>query len=283
MRVKKALCSSVTYARPIFGRVGKELEKSGMLLEVTRVVWFLFGLHLLVQPIYALLPTNLELVGTLTIVFSSTLFAFTHLLATRGIRVALILLGLCLVVAGGLEMLSVATGFPFGVYAYGTQLGFAVLGVPLLVPLCWQMMAHNAATLARLARPQAAVLVAAGALVAWDVYLDPQMVRGGYWTWQRSSGDFVYAGIPLENYAGWFLTALIIFAVYWRSTKPAPLSKLSLFEALPIFSFLWTWLGSAVVNILWWGQPLVGLAGLVCMGAFALPALQKMRQLKWGD
>jgi uncharacterized membrane protein len=244
-----------------------------------QVVWFLFGLHLLVQPIYALLPPSLELAGTLSIVFSSTLFAFTHLWATRGIRAAILLLGLCFFVAGGLEILSVATGFPFGVYNYGTQLGFAVLGVPLLVPLCWQMMAHNAATLARLARPQAAVLVASGALVAWDVYLDPQMVRGGYWIWQRSSGAFTYAGIPLENYAGWFLTALIIFALYWRISKPQPFSSLTWFEALPIISFLWTWFGSGLVNLVWWGQPLVGVAGFICMGAFALPALQNMRAL----
>jgi uncharacterized membrane protein len=246
---------------------------------VRQLVWFLFGLHLLAQPVYALLPPSLELTGTLCIVFSSTLFAFTHLWVTRGLGAAGLLLALCLFVAGGLEILSVATGFPFGVYSYGSQLGLAVLGVPLLVPLCWQMMAHNAATLARLARPQAAVLVAAGALVAWDVYLDPQMVRGGYWIWQRSSGAFTYAGIPLENYAGWFLTALIIFAVYWRVSKPQPFSSLTWFEALPILSFLWTWFGSAVVNIVWWGQPLVGVAGFVCMGAFAVPVLQKLNRM----
>jgi uncharacterized membrane protein len=250
-----------------------------MLWLVKVFVWLLFFLHLLIQPVYALLPANLELLGTLLIVASSTAFAFLHLLVTRGFRSAIILLLLCFFVAGGLEILSVQTGFPFGVYTYGNQLGLAVFGVPLLVPLCWQMMAHNAATLARLAKPQAAVLVAAGALVAWDVYLDPQMVRGGYWIWQRTNGLFVYQGIPLENYAGWFLTALIIFAVYWKLTKPQPFSSITVFEALPILSFLWTWFGSGLVNIVWWGQPIVGVAGLICMGFFAIPAIRRLLEL----
>ncbi len=248
--------------------------------EVKHLVWALFFLHLLVQPVYALLPPNLELTGTLLIVASSTTFAFAHLWVTRGLKPAITLLLLCFFVAGGLEILSVHTGFPFGIYTYGSQLGFAVLGVPLLVPLCWQMMAHNAATLARLANPKAAVLIASGALVAWDVYLDPQMVRGGYWTWQRNSGAFTYVGIPLENYAGWFLTALIIFSLYWKLTKPQPFSSLTLFEALPILSFLWTWFGSALVNIVWWGQPIVGVAGFFCMGLFAIPAIRRWLELK---
>jgi putative membrane protein len=246
---------------------------------VKRLVWVLFFLHLLMQPTYALLPSHLELTGTLLIVSSSTAFAFFHLLVTRGWKSAFLLLALCFFVAGGFEILSVQTGFPFGVYTYGSQLGFAVLGVPLLVPLCWQMMAHNAATLARLADPRAAVLVASGALVAWDVYLDPQMVRGGYWTWQRTTGTFIYQGIPLENYAGWFLTALIIFGLYWRLNKPQVISSISLFEALPILSFLWTWFGSGLVNIVWWGQPIVGIAGLFCMGLFAIPAIKRLLKL----
>jgi uncharacterized membrane protein len=244
------------------------------------VVWALFAAHLIAQPIYSLLPSSLELTGTLFIVATSTSFAFAHLWATRGLRAALVLLGLCLFVAGGLEILSVATGFPYGHYEYSSLLGPGILGVPFLVPLCWQMMAHNASTVARLVNPRAYVLVAAGALTAWDVYLDPQMVRAGYWTWERSSGPWTYAGIPLENYAGWLLTALIIFALYSRITRPMPITNLTWFQALPIISFLWTWFGSAVVNVFWWNQPLVGALGFVCMGFFVVPAIAKMLELR---
>ncbi len=244
------------------------------------VVWALFAAHLIAQPIYALLPTNLELTGTLFIVITSTSFAFTHLWATRGLRAALTLLVLCLVIAGGFEMLSVATGFPYGHYSYSRLLGPGIAGVPFLVPLCWQMMAHNASAVARLINPRGYVLVAAGALTAWDVYLDPQMVRAGYWTWERVSGPWTYAGIPLENYAGWLLTALIIFAVFSKLVRPMPITALTWFQALPIISFVWTWFGSAVVNVFWWNQPMVGAVGFVCMGLFAVPAVFKLLKLR---
>ena len=245
-------------------------------LEAQRIAWALFAVHLLAQPVYALLPAALEPAGTLLIVASSTLFAFSHLWATRGAVAALTLLALCLVVAGGLEALSVATGVPFGWYAYSDKLGPAVLGVPVLVPLCWQMMAHNAATVARLIAPARFVVpVAALALTAWDVFLDPQMVRAGYWTWARQ-GEYV--GIPLENYAGWLLTSLIVFALYFRLTKPEKLELRGWFEALPVLSFAWTWFGSALVNAVWWGQPVVAAAGFACMAPFALLSLRAVAE-----
>jgi uncharacterized membrane protein len=247
------------------------------------IVWALFAAHLLAQPVYALLPRDLELLGTLFIVVTSTSFAFAHLWVTGGARAALMLLALCFFVAGGFEILSVHTGFPYGHYAYSSLLGPGIAGVPFIVPLCWQMMAHNAGTVARLLNPKAFVLVASGALVAWDVYLDPQMVRAGLWTWERSSGPWTYAGIPLENYAGWFLTALVIYAAYSRLVKPRALERPTLFEALPALSFVWTWFGSGLVNIVWWGQPLVGAAGLILMGAFAVPVALKLWRVTRGQ
>ena len=47
--------------------------------------------------------------------------------------------------------------------------------------------------------------LAAGALTAWDVFLDPRMVREGYWTWP---GGGRYEGVPASNFAGWFVTGL---------------------------------------------------------------------------
>ena len=265
----------------------------------------IFALHILAQPVYSLLPASLERAGTLFIVLSGTLFGFAHLAVSRGTRAALTMMMLCLIVAGGFEMLSVGTGFPFGQYRYSSLLGPGILGVPLLVPFCWQLMAHNANTVARHIAPRWHVPVAALTLTAWDVYIDPQNVRAGYWTWARH-GEYV--GIPLENFAGWFLTALIIFALYaWlernvlhprarysvvievkmsvqsvvgatEARKPLhPYSpRDDLFELLPVFVYIWMWFGSAVVNLFWWGQPIVALAGFVCTGAFAVPAIRSI-------
>lgn len=238
-------------------------------------MWLLFALHLIAQPIYSLLPANLERLGTLVIVLSGTAFGFAHLAVSKGLKAALTMMTLCLLVAGGLEVLSVQTGFPYGHYSYSSLLGPGVLGVPLLVPFCWQMMAHNAGVVARLIYPKAWVLVAAGALTAWDLYVDPQNVRAGYWTWARQ-GEYV--GIPLENFAGWLLTALIIYGLYARFERPRPTltSSVRVFELLPVLVYVWMWFGGAVVNLVWWNQPVVALVGFVGTGLFAVPALREL-------
>jgi uncharacterized membrane protein len=245
--------------------------------KLEALVWLLFVAHLLAQPVYSLLPKDLEMTGTLFIVITSTAFAFLHLFVSRGARAAVLMLVLCFLVAGSLEMLSVHTGVPYGWYSYSEKLGPGLAGVPLLVPLCWQMMAWNALRVAELIAPKRwFVVVAALALTAWDVFLDPQMVRAGLWVWARQ-GEYV--GIPLENYLGWFLTALILFAAFSRlnhrsASYRATDSRLTWFAVLPVLSYCWTWFGSSIVNVFWWGQPVVGLAGFIAMGLFAVPALK---------
>jgi uncharacterized membrane protein len=251
------------------------------------LVWVFFTVHLMAQPLYSLLPAKLEQTGSLVIVVAFALFSFSHLWVARGMKPAFGLLLVCFVVAGGSEVLSVHTGVPYGWYAYTTKLGLAVLGVPLLVPVCWLMMAYPAARVATLIVPVRFVLpVAALALTAWDVFLDPQMVRSGYWVWLRQ-GE--YLGIPLENYAGWVVTALLVFGWYFRMFVPQPLVRSDWFGVLPILAYVWTWFGSSVVNLFWWGQPVVALAGFLGMGVFAIPALVKLvkrppvRLLRFGN
>ena len=92
---------------------------------------------------------------------------------------------------GGLlaEAVGVATGVPFGTYSYAGTLGPRVLGVPLVIPLAWVMMAWPALLVAaRLTASRAArVAVAAAALASWDLFLDPQMVDAGHWRWASPS------------------------------------------------------------------------------------------------
>ena len=238
------------------------------------VVWGVFVVHLVAQPVYALLPESLELLGSLLIVFGFAAFSFSHLWVYKGAKAAFTLLLICFVIAGGSEVLSVHTGFPYGWYAYTSKLGVAVFGVPLLVPVCWLMMAYPASRVALLVAPvRFAVPVSALSLTAWDVFLDPQMVRTGYWVWARQ-GE--YLGIPLENYAGWILTALLVFALYYRFVPPQPLVRTDWFGVLPILAYVWTWLGSSIVNFFWWDQPVVAVAGFICMGLFAVPCVFRL-------
>jgi uncharacterized membrane protein len=246
-------------------------------------VWGLFWLHLLAQPIYALLPPALVLTGTLVIVLSFTAFSFAHMSHQRGLAATLRFVVLCIVICGGLEVISVATGFPFGRYTYSGGLGPGIFGVPFLVPLCWFMMAYPVICLVEsVARGWWRIPLAALALTAWDLFLDPQIVRSGLWVWLDPP---FYAGIPLQNYFGWLLTAFILFLVWFHGQDKKNLNTIRLprdhFEVLPIIAYIWTWFGSFIVNVFWWNEPLVGIVGGVGMAIFAVPMLLHLYKLVW--
>ena len=83
------------------------------------------------------------------------------------------------------ESLGTTTGLPFGQYDYAGSLGWKLLAVPVVIPLAWAMMAYPCLLVGqRLASSRlGAVAVSAWALASWDLFLDPQMVDAGHWTW----------------------------------------------------------------------------------------------------
>jgi uncharacterized membrane protein len=120
------------------------------------------------------------------------------------------------------ERVGTATGVPFGRYAYTGALRPQVDGVPVIVPLAWFAMALPArdsahAALGVRSTPWRRAVVGSAALTAWDLFLDPQMVGEGYWRWRRRGH---YRGIPLTNFAGWFLVGLGVMAVLERTVPP---------------------------------------------------------------
>ena len=120
------------------------------------------------------------------------------------------------------EAVGTRTGRPFGRYVYTGRLRPAVAGVPVLVPLAWFAMAAPAretahAALGRRSTPIGRVTVGAAALVAWDLFLDPQMVAEGYWRWARPGR---YRGIPVGNYLGWLVTAVAAMTLLERTVPP---------------------------------------------------------------
>jgi putative membrane protein len=198
---------------------------------------------------------------TLTVLTVVALLAasLVHAVAAQGAAWAAGFLALVLPVTFAVELLGVRTGFPFGSYAYDGGLGPAVAGVPLAVPLAWAMFSYPALVVGRLlGRP---VLAGAWALTSWDLFLDPQMVAAGHW-------HFAAGGVPLTNTAGWLAVSLLLMGLLARLPwRRGPV-------AVPVALFLWTWLGSALANLVFFGRPLVALAGFVGMGCVAVPLLR---------
>jgi len=128
-----------------------------------------------------------------------------------------------------LEVIGTRHGRPFGRYQYADALQPQVAGVPLIVPAAWWAMSVPAREVAHSAlgsrsTPVRRVVVGAAALSAWDLFLDPQMVDEGYWTWERRGA---YRGIPVSNYVGWFLLGAGVMAMLEIGLPPGePLLEL---------------------------------------------------------
>jgi putative membrane protein len=187
-----------------------------------------------------------------------------------------------LAVAGGAGFLAeaagVATGVPFGTYHYAGSLGPELLGVPLVVPLAWAMMAYPCLLLGRrLGRRRVArVALAAWTLAAWDLCLDPQMVADGHWAWSHPAPALPgVPGIPLTNFAGWLLVATVIVLLLDRAL---PGSARPVAPVAPALLLGWTWTGSALGNLVFFGRPAVAAYGGVALGVTVAPYLWSLRR-----
>jgi putative membrane protein len=160
-------------------------------------------------------------------------FALIHGAARYGWGGILAFILICLVVSNIFENVSILTGFPFGHYHYTGGLGPKLFLVPLLIGpayistgyLAWVIgnvlvgdVRRGTGRFTLFATP----FIAAFAMVAWDVCLDPTLSTIlKFWIWQDGGGFF---GVPLTNYLGWFLTVYIffqLFALYARSRRPS--------------------------------------------------------------
>lgn len=250
------------------------------------------GLGVLAQIAHPLLSGGPLRAATIVSVLFLALAAIAHAKTDWGRRGAATVLA----VAGGLglavETLGVHTGLPFGTYSYADSLGPRLLGVPLLVPLAWTMLAYPSLLLGRrLARHTGAgpaaerVLTAATgglALAGWDLFLDPQMVGEGHWSWAHPAPGLPgVPGIPLTNYAGWLVVSLVMVAALDRLLPSAPGapsdraggSDRAVGELVPAAVLAWTWAGSAVGNLVFFDRPWVALYGGLAMGLVVVPYL----------
>jgi putative membrane protein len=239
-----------------------------------RLFGALFGALVVAQLAYGRVARLRTPAGTKAIVALLLGASSAEALAARGPVRGTALVGSAAALGFATELTGVATGRPFGHYTYSPLLGRRVGGVPLAAAAAWAMMARPAWVVAGLIarRRVPRVALAAVALTAWDVFLDPRMVREGYWSWPAGGR---YEGIPASNFAGWLATGTVVFAV-WALVDGDDDPLRDGDGALALYT--WTWVGELVANLLLWRRPRVAAAGGVAMGALAVPALLARRR-----
>lgn len=177
--------------------------------------------------------------------------------------------------AYGIEAVGIATGKPYGEFAYGVALGPMLAGVPVALPLLYLPLVLNAVLLVLLllgpvAERSVVRLPATLAVVlAVDFVLDPGAVALGFWTYADAG---VYYGVPPSNFAGWALSGAVTVALLDRGFP-----RMALRERLGTCEFL---LDDLVSFVLLWGT--INLAygnwlAVAVAGAFLVALLRSGR------
>ncbi|ELK50859.1 carotenoid biosynthesis protein [Haloferax volcanii] len=195
--------------------------------------------------------------------------------------------------AYAIEYTGVTTGWPYGWFHYGVDLGPTVAGVPVGLPVFFIPLVMNAYLLCLLllgdrARNGAVRLgVVTAAVLAMDVVLDPGAVALGFWEYYRLGDDaLLFYGVPLSNYAGWVVSATVAVVALDRSfDREALLARLDRTEFMldDLVSFVILWGG---INA-WFGNWIpVAVAALFGVGLlktdrFDSRLLRLPRRLPW--
>ncbi|MBN2053490.1 carotenoid biosynthesis protein, partial [bacterium] len=118
-------------------------------------------------------------------------------------------------------------------------------GVPLPTIAYWRFGLYSAYTWAWLVAGLAGrrswrrrlAAAAAGALIltALDLAVDPVEVARGVWVWHRPG---LYFGIPLQNFAGWFLTGFIMLGLFMCLDLEQPPERMTWIHHLPAFDMV---------------------------------------------
>lgn len=210
------------------------------------------------------------------------LLGFINASLLLGYRKAITFLVIAAIIGYSMEQYGIWTGSIFGPYTYTEKLGFKIIDVPWVIPLCWFAVIYFAHVLTNLivhANPVAkentlgktAIMAVLTALVATglDLALDPAMSHPEIAAWIWTDGG-EYMGVPFKNFQGWIITAFLmdfIFRMVTKRFKSRPISDNARFVAL--FAILaWASLGIGYMLI---GNPVS--TQLISVFSILLPAM----------
>jgi len=167
-----------------------------------------------------------------------------------------------------LENIAVATGIPYGKFAYRSFIGQNIGLVPWTVGFAWTPILFGAMSLTRKYLTSSSyavsIIVTAALMTAFDLVLDPGSVSLGFWVWENSVGFY---GVPWSNFLGWMLSSTCAAAVVYlflkvKNIESATISPLTHSSFILMLIF---WTAVCLFEQLW----IPGLIGCIFLLGFA--------------
>lgn len=249
-------------------------------------------------PAWLLTPANQRVAATMfqyggqTTVVLGAIAGILHAAWRIGWRRALAIFAAAFTISLGAELAGTTTGYPFGPYAYTTQLGYLIGGrVPFNIPTSWFFMLY--ASLAICGRLLSSgddartkwkwAAVAALVLTAWDVSMDPAMVSTTHWLWnlpptagqslvRRIALSNLFYGMPLTNWLGWLLTGFVVARALLAIVPPSQWAARVSPTSLPLVLYAVNGIFPILICVgrgMWWAVVL-GTAAMALPLALAL-------------
>lgn len=248
-----------------------------------RIVLWLFGIWTLVGLPVILFDWELPFPGYADLVFMvlAASVATAGWIRAFGLRSAWRCFLWVAVVSAVAEGAGAVTGVLFGPYHYTENFGPRLFGiVPLAIPLAWWVImaaGQFAGSVFAGSRGPVVVLLAAVFAVVFDLLLEP--VAFGireYWIWEQAGP---YHGVPLQNFFGWGVLAVVLSAGLLIAglpprALPAERNRRTLLLFLPAFAIAFVFTVTAAKA----GIVSAVAAGLLVMAWLAVARVWEARQ-----
>lgn len=250
-------------------------------------------------PAWLQTPTNQAVLafgfayGGQTTVVLGAIAGFAFLASAVGTARASMVFAAAFTLSLGAELAGTATGLPFGVYGYTDQLGYKIGGlVPFNIPTSWFYMLVASLSICGRFLPSKDdarskwwwAFVAGLVLTAWDVSMDPAMVKTRHWLWSvpdltnasgfsRFIGTPFFFGMPLTNWLGWVLTGVVVARVMLALVPPSTWVRALAPSRLPLLLYA---INGLLPLAICFAQDMV-LAGVLGTLAMGLPLVLALR------
>ncbi|MCT2536139.1 carotenoid biosynthesis protein [Aquibacillus koreensis] len=171
------------------------------------VVWYSIGLLLM---LFWYVPSWLAFSNSIFLILYAVCALELFIYASdKGTKNLIILKGAVSIAINTflIEVIGVATGFPFGAYQYQPTLGFLVFGVPFTITVAWLGVIVNSIMISNQKTKVWRAMEVGAWVVLLDLILDPVAERMHFWDWY---GNGLYYDIPLTNFISWFVIGAVV-------------------------------------------------------------------------